>query len=1566
MHAGGAIMTMWRGRSLALAAIAFAAGSRWPAPILGIALMVVGVVGLWSRRSGLIIVLGFGLAMTGAGSTAAGWRSAPAEAPFAGGFALVEAWIVKAPDRRPGGHRLTLDVVGYAGHFTEPVRAWSGRVSLTVGPGAFDGRPGDRVRAWAKWRAHRSRAFPGGFDGAWWAAYRGYQARGWARSAGDVVVVDRSERWTVRIAMETLRDAIHRSISRAVPGPSGSVIRAFATGDTSGIDFATQEDFRRSGLSHLLAVSGLNLAIISGLFVVGVGAVLRRWSWVVEGPGVERVVAAAALPFVVAYTLLVGASPSAVRAAWMVGWVLVARAFRRRTDIATTLGGASLGLLAVDPWSLDDPSTQLSFAAVAGLLWVYPALEKRSPLPQTRGLKSAVQVAIASLAATLATLPIVAAHFQRVSWVGVLVNVPAAPVSSFVLVPLALVGGLLGIVWPEGAAPILQIADWAAALLIAMAQGAAWVPGGATEVPRFGWWPTVGYYLCLAGALSGVRSARRWTIGAGILTVGLLFQDDVRRPFRDDLTVTFLPVGQGDAAVIELPFGRTMVVDTGPNLGATSAVERVLLPFLRERGLRRVDWLVLSHPHADHIADVAGLAEAVPIGEIWWSGDEREATDTLLDPIRARSPVRVTARKTLKVGSVTVEVLAPDQAWARYSTVNDASVVLMLSHGDHRILLTGDAQAESEARMVQAWGEGLRADVLKLGHHGSRTSTSEGFLRTVAPAHAIVSAGLDNRFGFPHREVTERLRRAGVRVWRTDLHGAVTVRSTGASLSVSSFRPSSSTGGAPRSSLGRRGFEVLGGGRLQGPGIESTGSSARHPAEEKDLAGQHVAGQPPLELLPDEVGLRFALFRYDEQHQLVSEVGVRHGDGRGVIHRALDFGHRLELAQIHSVPPDLVNAIASSAKDQLTTVIVNRAVARPEHRLFEDGLQRVENEALVGPLGGIPITRCHRGAHDDQLALSVRLGDELALLVEQNDIVVVEGPPDRNGFVVVLGDRGHAKATRQAGLGLAVDVDQLGVRSLFPQLADVAPAHRLPGEDNRAHARYIAAGEGVSADESHESGRHRIPDRDPVRIDEAAHFFGEREPLFRNDGQLGAGGEGAEHVEHRQVDRQRCVRCDDVFRRQTEVAGHRFDERERLAVSDRDALRSAGRAARVEHVGKIAIARMLRVARREGRGWFGGPPDDGLTERIGDRSIGWDDEARRGARLVDLLQALEGPARGHQNPSSAVLYDEPHARRWRFGVDGHVGGAGLEDPDHPGDRGGRFELVDGDAVAALDAHAAQLLGDFETPSVQLGVGQCAIGADDRDRVWRSARGSLNERSEGDDRVIEGVTHDETPGHSSVYQLPGDLATNRGLDPRRKFPRSDARATIGLPPTRPVRRCGDGGFRVFEPSADAFERGAGQANIRGSSPVVGGQAEGLQADAQGVSMNAENLGGPVLSASRQLHCHLHEGPFELRHDQRVHVGGSVALKPLGVSAQAIQHQRLERIVRIVVRRSHRRRRRTGLPFEALVERVAHHRRSLPSPVGRVKRSCQTIAPNRFPATTDDQKSVRSAAKGSSHA
>jgi competence protein ComEC len=483
------------------------------------------------------------------------------------------------------------------------------------------------------------------------------------------------------------------------------------------------------------------------------------------------------------------------------------------------LFAAAAGCALLDPAATHDLALQLSVAGVGGMLVLADPLRDflprplpRIPLPgrggdlASRVAEHAVTLACASLAATLCTGPLIAAAFHRASLVSVVANtIGLAP--GLVAIPLASLAVPLDALWRDGALLVFWIADHLAGLTLLAARGFASVPYARIPVAAPAPWTALlwwGAALVLAGFPSPLAAGsrpsrptpqtrlRRAAVPAcGLLCVG--FVNAAAPHFARELRVTFLAVGQGDAVLVQLPRGGAMLVDGGGDLRGLAPPgadvgSRIVLPALAELGVSRLDLVVLTHPHPDHAGGLFAVLDELPVGELWMTGEPGPGSigDLLQEKARQRHvAVRVPPNGAIERGGVRIEVLR--SRWFRNRSTNNNSIVLRLVHGEAAVLLAGDVEALAEAELAQS-GQEIRSDVLKAGHHGSRTSSTEAFLRAVRPAHVVFSVGSHNPFGFPHVEVDERARSFGAATWRTD-RGALTVTSDGRTVALRQSLP---------------------------------------------------------------------------------------------------------------------------------------------------------------------------------------------------------------------------------------------------------------------------------------------------------------------------------------------------------------------------------------------------------------------------------------------------------------------------------------------------------------------------------------------------------------------------------------------------------------------------------------------------------------------------------------------------------------------------------------------------------------------------------------------------------
>jgi competence protein ComEC len=647
--------------------------------------------------------------------------------------------------------------------------------------------------------------------------------------------------------IDRARAHVRRRIDATFSARVRGMARALVLGETD-LSAADEQAFRKSGLSHLLAVSGTHLVIAVLALVRALEALLRRWQWLASRSDVRRHAACVGLILAPLYADFAGGSGSAWRAAYMLLIVLGVRALGYHVFTSRVLAGSlGLGWLR-DALVLFDPSFSLSVAATVGLLCMgrrpeEGLLTSSTDLTQPQSpdgprlARRMGQAALTTLAAALPCTPILLLIAPGFSLASVAANLLAGPLGEAVALPLCLAHALLSPL-PALERGVALVASGALALIRELAHASAGVEWLYFELPPPGRWHlgtlalgVVGH-ISLAGqpwlgrharvAAGAARASWLWA-AACVLTFAIVEANTVKQSSADfirergRLRIEALDVGQGDATLIDLPDGRLLLLDAGGAIGGgADPGERVVLASLRARRRQHLDIVVLSHPHPDHYGGLLAVAAGVSIGELWYGGEGAPAPGASAGPAAAPGPhalllarlrekgVRLrSARELCGVSQGTpayvLEVLAPCPDVAPDQSANDNSLVLRLSLGRRTALLMGDAENWAEQRLLKRQPDQLRADFLKVGHHGSRTSSSAEFIARVAPRVATISCGSRNRFGHPHAETLATLAAAGALTLRLDESGGVSWETDGEreSLRVFSARPAQSSVSEP-------------------------------------------------------------------------------------------------------------------------------------------------------------------------------------------------------------------------------------------------------------------------------------------------------------------------------------------------------------------------------------------------------------------------------------------------------------------------------------------------------------------------------------------------------------------------------------------------------------------------------------------------------------------------------------------------------------------------------------------------------------------------------------------------
>jgi competence protein ComEC len=702
----------------------------------------------------------------------------------------VEGWLYREPERFPHRGRLYL----------EAQRVWkdgaayqaAGKILLTVRSLSSLWQYGDVMRVPLKLRTPRNFHTPGSFD------YEGYLARHdiyltaflWDdRPIERLGTTPRS----IQHRIEDLRRHLGTLFSTQLDSQTAAVLRALIIGDQGLIDTDLRQAFAQAGVTHVLSISGLHIALVAATAYGAWWWILSRSRRLLLSISMPKLASLLTLPPVLFYAALAGGSVATWRSVIMVFVYLLARLVDRKGDVYRSLALAALVIAIIEPGVVLDISFQLSFISVFSIVlgierlfswwekWQRPSFLPEAPL-RAKLLRWGVAYSAVSVFALLGAAPLTAFHFNQISLVGLIANLLVVPL----LGSAAVVFGLLTVVG-------FFLDSRLAVLLL-------WLAGYFTRVGNMlvNWFATLPYasfhvvtpsefelfllyalFLCfLCRALLSPPLLRSFV---PVLVVGL-FADAAwwtwERHLHHTLRVSFLDVGQGDAAVAELPDGQVMLIDGGGFASQDfDTGEAIIAPFLWQRKIGRVDIVVMSHPQLDHYGGLLYIAEHFSPRELWFNGEQAqgERFANLMETVKRKGiQLRLLCREAPPptYRGVLIHVLHPP--CNNTLDTNNGSLVLRLSYGTTDMLFTGDIEQEGEAALLTATSS-LSSEIVKVPHHGSRTSSSLAFVSATTPAVAIASLGADNRFRFPAQEVAQRYKNQGTTWLRTDQAGTVTV-----------------------------------------------------------------------------------------------------------------------------------------------------------------------------------------------------------------------------------------------------------------------------------------------------------------------------------------------------------------------------------------------------------------------------------------------------------------------------------------------------------------------------------------------------------------------------------------------------------------------------------------------------------------------------------------------------------------------------------------------------------------------------------------------------------------------
>jgi competence protein ComEC len=684
---------------------------------------------------------------------------------------------------RDGRSQVVVDLERRIAPAPEPV---SGRVRLTIGDTCVLPQNADVVFS-AAVKKPRSYKNPGVFDYRAFLARQNVWGQGFVRFCELVNVEKTRGTWWWQRFQQRLDSRFNRGGIK-----NGPILAALLLG-TRSIGSAEGEIIRDFGLSHLFAISGMQFAVMSAIVFWLVGFATKLFPRLYLVWPRQKIASVATLGFIAAYLLVVLPQPSVIRAGLMIAAYLALTLAERQKNLLHVILLSMALVLLFRPTDLFDVSFQLSYLCVLSLAAVAPAfLNRLEAVPfftqAPKPLRYAVELVTVSWLLNVLLIPLIAADFGSVSLNGLIHNVWGIPYFDFVVTPLSLVYLVASAVSFPLAEPVLRAWDASVTLFLnALHAASVWKLPNLVPFP-----PHTGHLLIFYGLVFAFFLTRRKSFLAALaiimpLSLAVTYYET---HLSFDARVVAIDVGQGDAQLIRTR-DKTVLIDAGGSaffdVGKTAVA-----PFLLHEWVGRIDAGIVTHADLDHFGGFKSLLDVFEFGEIWVN--DRESKDRsyqeLLAAARAKNvPIRIISgpEDVFLDDKTALKILSPGPETTELTDDNDHSIVVKLVRGNFSALFTGDISKRAERKLASAYGDALKSDVLKVAHHGSKTSTSPAFLSLVAPNFALIGVGENSQFGHPYPETLRTLEAAGTKIFRTDLNGAVRTDVRGTDVDVKGF-----------------------------------------------------------------------------------------------------------------------------------------------------------------------------------------------------------------------------------------------------------------------------------------------------------------------------------------------------------------------------------------------------------------------------------------------------------------------------------------------------------------------------------------------------------------------------------------------------------------------------------------------------------------------------------------------------------------------------------------------------------------------------------------------------------
>jgi len=662
---------------------------------------------------------------------------------------------------------------------------------------------GDQIVFRASVRVPTGSLNPRGFDYASYVERQGIEAVGTVSGSEAVhllpLVSEPNWWWRSWGHIDRWRGVIREQAIHSLDQPARGLFLGIVIGERGYVQEDLQEWFMTTGTIHLLSISGSHLGLIA---VVVFGAVRRGLTFLpaLLLLGMSRFVTPTRVAIlctwlvVTFYALLAGAELATMRAWVMICLGLATIWIGSERHLLHALAGAAVLILLHDPRAIGDISFQLSFLSVLAIIWVVASPSRLDNPDEQAGTKWEVwgrhvrEAVVLGATVTLVTTPLVAWYFNQVPWLGLVTNLVAVPLTGMILVPFGLLSAFLTLVNVTGDLPLAFIQERLLEWMVTALHWCATLPGSEWRVPAPPLWGMAEFYLGVPLVVGAIRFRYHRAIGSVLVgtALGGWILSGIPIADGDRWRVTFLDVGQGDSAVLQFPDGETVLIDGGRRYERFDMGRGVIAPFLLNQGIRRLDHIIATHPQQDHVGGLPWMIRHLEVGEFWHTGIER--SEPLFEELRQsvaerKVQVHVATRgvEIIRGESCRLTVLNPIASQNGAAPIqgingtflNNVSVVVQLTCGHQSILFAADLETDGLHRLA-AMGQDP-VTVLKVPHHGARSSLNRDWIALVRPRYAVFSVGRHNSYGHPVPDVVEAYSAIGSEVARTDRDGAIIV-----------------------------------------------------------------------------------------------------------------------------------------------------------------------------------------------------------------------------------------------------------------------------------------------------------------------------------------------------------------------------------------------------------------------------------------------------------------------------------------------------------------------------------------------------------------------------------------------------------------------------------------------------------------------------------------------------------------------------------------------------------------------------------------------------------------------